>query len=149
MARQRFPILPRLAGLVCAALGLLGVGGDIYALIDRTMLGTMPTWMHITGMVSDILLLGGGIGIIMGKKSLYIVGMAACFICGVYVVVTWPLLDWNQMMAIPGYQLPKEAVSTAVFMAKTMAAILGVFLPAALLVVLACYYRRIQRDIWR
>ena len=144
-----FPVFPRVIGLVCVALGLLGLGGDIYTFTQPAMVAAAPAWVHIVGVLVDILFLAGGIGIILRKKSLYLLEMANCFICAVYSVISMRLLDWDEMIRVRGYELPPEAVSAGILIGKAMVVLIGVIVPIAFLVVLAFYYRRISRDVWR
>ncbi len=149
METQRFPIFPRLIGLVCVALGLLGLGGDIYAFTQPEIVAAFPAWVHIIGVLVDILFLTCGIGIILRKKSLYLLGMVNCLICAVYTVASWPLIHWDELITVRGYELPEEAIAAGIVIAKAMAVVIAIVLPIAFLVVLAFYYARINSDIWR
>ncbi len=149
METLKFPILPRLIGLVWVALGLVGLGGDIYTFTQPPMLAAAPAWVHIVGVLIDLLFLAGGVGIVLRKKCLYLLAMGNCLIYGVYTVASWPFMHWDELITASGYQLSEQAISAGVFVAKSMAILMGVLLPAAFLVVLGFYYRRINPNTWR
>lgn len=149
MEARKFPILPQLIGLVCVALGVLGLAGDVYTFTHPAMLATAPLWVHTGTVIIDLLFLAGGVGIIMRKKRLYLLAMGSCLTSGVHTVASWSFLHWDELITASGHQLPEQAISAAVFIAKLMAILMGVLLPAAFLVVLGLYYRRINPDTWR
>lgn len=149
MEAQKFPLFPRLIGLVCLALGLIGLGGDIYTFTQPAALAAAPAWAHIVSVFVDLLFLAGGVGVMLRKKRLYLLAMGACIVCSAYTAISYPFMHWERLIAASGHQLSEQAISAGVFVAKSMTIVMGVLLPIAFLAILGFYYRRINPDTWR
>ena len=149
MEDQKFPVLPRLIGLMCLALGLLGLGGDIYTFTQPAMLAATPICIHVVSLFVDILLLAGGAGIMMRRKPLYLLAMTACIVCSANEAIAYSLTQWEKAIPASYHQLPQQAIMAGIFLAKTMTILMGVLLPLAFLAILGFYYRRINPTTWR
>jgi MFS superfamily sulfate permease-like transporter len=78
-----------------------------------------------------------------------LLAMTACIVCSANEAIAYSLTQWEKAIPASYHQLPQQAITAGIFLAKTMTILMGVLLPLAFLAILGFYYRRINPTTWR